>query len=369
MINLSSPFIKRPIGTTLLAVGLAIAGIVAFRFLPVSPLPQIDFPTISVQASLPGASAEVMATSVATPLETQLGRIAGITQMTSASSLGSARVILQFDLSRDINGAARDVQSAINAAASTLPTNLPNNPTYRKVNPADAPIMILALTSDQYTPGQMYDAASTILQQKLSQVDGVGQVMVGGGSLPGVRVELNPTVLNKYKISLPHVARVLSMANANIAKGQITNGKTIFSIATTDQLFKAAQYRPLIIAYRSGHPVRLSDVAELNDSVEDVRNAGLANGQPAILMVLFKQPGANVIKTVDQVRFLLPQLKASIPSGIHVTVMMDRTITIRTSSHLFIPRQCTCYAHSRYSCALIVIGNIWCHAPTELQSR
>lgn len=331
--NLSSPFIKRPIATTLLAIGLAIAGIVAFQFLPVSPLPQVDFPTISVQASLPGASAEVMATSVATPLETQLGRIAGVTQMTSASSLGSSRVTLQFDLSRDINGAARDVQAAINAAASDLPANLPSNPTYRKVNPADAPIMILALTSEKYNRGQMYDAASTILQQKLSQVDGVGQVVVGGGSLPAVRVELNPTALNHYGISLPNVASALSSANSNLAKGQITNNKVIASIMTSDQIFKAIQYRPLIIAYRNGNPVKLSDVAEVNDSVEDTRNIGLADGKPAISIILFKQPGANVIETIDHIQSILPHLKASIPADINVTVMMDRTTTIRTSLH------------------------------------
>ncbi len=331
--NLSAPFIKRPIGTTLLGVGLAIAGMVAFNFLPVSPLPQVDFPTITVQASLPGASAETMATSVATPLETQLGRIAGITEITSASSLGSTRVTLQFDLSRNIDGAARDVQAAINASASYLPSNLPSNPTYRKVNPADAPVMILALTSDKYNTGQMYDAASTILQQKLSQIDGVGQVLVGGSSLPGVRVELNPNALNSYGISLPSVAEALATANTNIAKGQISNGKTISSIMTTDQIFKAIQYQPLIIAYRNNNPVKLSDVADVIDSVEDLRNAGIANGKPAVLIVLFKEPGANVIETIDRVRHLLPQLKASISAGIDVTVMMDRTATIRTSLH------------------------------------
>jgi multidrug efflux pump len=331
--NISSPFIKRPIGTSLIALGIAIAGMVAFNLLPVSPLPQVDFPTISVQASLPGASAEVMATSVATPLETQLGRIAGVTQMTSSSSLGSSRIVLQFDLARDIDGAARDVQAAINAASSNLPANLPSNPTYRKVNPADAPVMILALTSDKYTRGQMYDAASTILQQKLSQVTGVGQVFVGGGSLPAVRVELNPATLNKYNIGLPEVANVLSTANANIAKGQIVMDKKLSSIMTTDQIFKAYQYKPLIIAYRNGNPVRLSDIAEVKDSVEDIRNAGLANGKPAALIVIFKQPGANVIETIDHVRAMLPQLKASIPADIDLTVMMDRTSTIRTSLH------------------------------------
>jgi multidrug efflux pump len=331
--SLSSLFIKKPIATTLLAAGLAIAGIAAFNLLPVSPLPQVDFPTISVQASLPGASAEIVATSIATPLETQLGRIAGITEMTSASSLGSARIVLQFDLSRDIDGAARDVQAAINAAASNLPTNLPANPTYRKVNPADAPILIIALTSNTYDTGQMYDAASTILQQKLAQVNGVGQVFVGGSSLPAVRVELNPTALNQYGIGLTDVANTLNTANANLAKGQIVNGKTVSSIITNDQLFKAYQYKPLLIAYRNGNPVRIQDVAEVNDSVQDLRNAGMANGKPAVLLVVFKQPGANVIKVVDIIRSLLPQLKASIPAAIDLTVMMDRTATIRTSLH------------------------------------
>lgn len=331
--NISAPFIKRPIGTSLIALGIAFAGVFAFNLLPVSSLPQVDFPTISVQASLPGASAEVMATSVATPLETQLGRIAGVTQMTSSSSLGSTRVVLQFDLSRNIDGAARDVQSAINASSSNLPTNLPSHPTYRKVNPADAPIMIMALTSENYTRGQLYDAASTILQQKLSQVDGIGQVLVGGSSLPAVRVELNPTAMNKYGIGLPDAANVLSSANANIAKGQISLGKNLSILMTSDQIFKAYQYKPLILAYRNGSPVRVSDVAEVNDSVEDLRNAGLANGKPAVIIVIFKQPGANVIETIDHVRAMLPHLKASIPANIDVTVMMDRTATIRTSLH------------------------------------
>jgi len=331
--NLSSVFIRHPIGTSLLAIGLAIAGLVAFDLLPVSPLPQVDFPTISVTASLPGASAEVMATSVATPLETQLGRIAGITQMTSASSLGSSRVVLQFDLSRDIDGAARDVQAAINASLSNLPANLPSNPTYRKINPADAPIMILALTSEKYSTGELYDAASTILQQKLSQVAGIGQVFVGGGSLPAVRVELNPTALNRYGIGLPEVANVLSAANVNLAKGQISNGNTLSSLVTNDQLFKAYQYKPLIITYQQGNPVRLKDLAEVNDDVQDLRNAGMANGKPSIVLVLFKQPGANVIETIDHVKAILPQLKLSIPAAMDITVMMDRTLTIRTSLH------------------------------------
>lgn len=329
--SLSSPFIHRPIATTLLAIGLAIAGLVAFNLLPVAPLPQVDFPTIAVQASLPGASAEVMATSVATPLETQLGRIAGVTEITSASSLGSSHVVLQFDLTRNIDGAARDVQAAINAAASNLPTNLPSNPTYRKINPADAPILIIALTSDKYSRGQMYDAASTILQQKIAQVEGVGQVFVGGSSLPAVRVELVPGILNNMGISLPDVANVLSAANANRPKGQLMNGKDMSEIMTNDQLFKAADYRSLIITYRNGAPVRVADVAEVTDSVQDLRNAGMANGKPSVLLVVFKQPGANVINTIDHIRSLLPQLKASIPTDIHMQVVMDRTTTIRTS--------------------------------------
>jgi multidrug efflux pump len=331
--TISSPFIKRPIGTSLIALGIAIAGVVAFVLLPVAPLPQIDFPTISVQGSLPGASAVIMATSVAAPLERQLGRIAGITQMTSSSSLGSSQIVLQFDLSRNIDGAARDVQAAINAARSNLPANLPNNPTYRKVNPADAPILIMALTSDKYTPGQLYDAASTILQQKLAQVSGVGQVFVGGGSLPAVRIEIDPTTLSKYGIGLPEVATVLRAANANLAKGQITVGDSYSSVVTNDQIFKAYQYRPLIIAYRNGNPVRIGDIAEVNDSVEDIRNAGLANGKPAVMLVVFKQPGANVIETIDRIQTMLPQLDASIPAEMQLRVMMDRTSTIRTSLH------------------------------------
>jgi multidrug efflux pump len=329
--NLSAPFIKRPIATSLLAFGLAIAGIVAFYLLPVSSLPQIEFPTISVQASLPGANPEDMATSVATPLERQLGRIAGISEMTSASSLGQTRITIQFDLNRNIDGAARDVQAAINAARTYLPTNLPSNPTYRKVNPADAPILIYALTSPTDSTGKMYDAASTILAQKLSQVKGVGQVTVGGSSLPAVRVELNPDTLNKYGIGLDAVAKVLSGANVNLAKGQLKKDNTTSEIYTSDQLFKSYQYKPLIIAYRNGNPVRISDVGEVTDSVENLRNAGLSNGKPAVLVVIFKSPGANIIETVDNVRALIPELKASIPATINLSVVMDRTTTIRSS--------------------------------------
>lgn len=269
--NLSSLFINRPITTTLLALGLAISGIVSFNLLPVSSLPQIEFPTINVQAALPGASPEIMATSVATPLERQLSRIAGVTEMISSSTLGATQITVQFDLSRNIDGAARDVQAAINAALGELPSNLPNHPTYRKINPADAPIIILALTSDVYTQGQMYDLASTILQQKLSQVDGVGQVFVGGSSLPAVRVELNPTALNKYGISLEDVRTMLASTNTNRPKGQLTDDLRTSEIITNDQIFRAYQYKPLIVAYRDGTPVKLSDVAEVKDSVEDIR--------------------------------------------------------------------------------------------------
>ena len=332
--NVSLPFIKKPIATTLLTCGLAIAGILAFRLLPVAPLPQIDFPTIAVQTSLPGASPEVMATSVATPLERQLGRIAGVNQLTSSSSLGQTNVIVQFDLTRDIDGAARDVQAAINAARSDLPINLPNNPTYRKVNPADAPILIMALTSDQYTTSQLYDLASTVLQQKILRLDGVGQVNLAGSSLPAVRVELNPTALNSYGIGLGEVATAVIAANVNQAKGLVTQTDGSQSILTTnDQLTRAEQYAPLIIRYQGNAPVRITDVATVVDSVADVRNAGLANGKPAVILVLFKQPGANVIKTVDQVKSLLPSLKDLMPKGVELNVLLDRTSSIRASLH------------------------------------
>src|SRR3954469_25081481 len=277
--NLSRPFIERPVATTLLTIGIALAGVVAFLLLPVSPLPQVDFPTISVQARMPGASPETMAATVATPLERALGRIAGVTEITSQSSLGNSRVILQFDLNRDIDGAARDVQAAINAARSLLPTGLPNNPTYRKVNPADSPILILALTSDTMTQGQMYDAASTILAQKLSQIDGVGQVTVGGSSLPAMRVELNPPALNKYGIGVEEVRTALASANANRPKGFLEDGDRHWQIYANDQAKTAAEYVPLIVAYRNGSAVQLTDVATVVDSVQDLRNAGRANGK------------------------------------------------------------------------------------------
>jgi multidrug efflux pump len=329
--SLSSPFIKRPVATVLLTLAITLAGAVAFKLLPVSPLPQIDFPTISVSANLPGASPEIMASSVATPLERQLGHIAGVTEMTSASYLGSTSVTLQFDLNRDIDGAARDVQAAINAARGYLPTNLPNNPTYRKVNPADAPIMIIALTSDVYDQGHLYDAATTILQQKLSQIRGVGQVVVGGSSLPAVRVDVNPTQLNATGLGLEDVRTMLSQQNANLAKGQLSNSSTTADIATNDQLLKAVNYRPLVVGYNNGAAIKLSDIANVQDSVENLRSAGLADGKPCALVIVFRQPGANIIDTVDSVREALPQLKASIPSAIDLTVVTDQTTTIRAS--------------------------------------
>jgi multidrug efflux pump len=330
-LNLSAPFIARPVATTLLTIGLALAGAAAFRLLPVSPLPQVDFPTISVSASLPGASPETMAATVATPLERSLGRIADVTEMTSSSSLGSTRVTLQFDLSRDIDGAARDVQAALNAARSLLPTGLPGNPTYRKVNPADAPIMILALTSDTLTQGQMYDAGSTIIAQKLSQLSGVGDVQVGGSSLPAVRVELDPPKLNKYGIGFEDVRTVLAATNANRPKGSLEDGDRHWQIQANDQAKKAVDYLPLIVAYRNGAAVKLTDVGQVVDSVQDLRNAGSSNGKPSVLIIISRQPNANIIETVDSVMEMLPQLRASITSAIKRDVGMERTTTIRAS--------------------------------------
>jgi multidrug efflux pump len=327
----STPFIRRPIGTTLLTFGLAAAGAVAFFKLPVSPLPQVDFPTISVQATLPGASPQDVATTVASPLERHLGQIADVTEMTSSSTVGTVRITLQFGLSRDINGAARDVQAAINASRADLPTSLRTNPTYRKVNPADAPIMVLTLTSDTKTRGEVYDAASTVLAQKLSQVEGIGEVGVGGGSLPAVRAELNPHTLFKYGIGLEDVRAALASANAHSPKGGIDVGGQRYQIYANDQANKADDYKHLIVAYRNGAPVYLSDVGEVADSVENLRNAGLANGKPAILIILYRQPGANIISTVDLVRALMPQLRASISPAIDVQIAVDRSTTIRTS--------------------------------------
>ena len=329
--SLSEPFVRRPIATTLLTVGVALAGTLAFFRLPVSPLPQVDYPTISVQASQPGASPAVMATSVATPLERHLGTIANVTEMTSSSALGSTRITLQFGLDRDINGAARDVQAAINAAHADLPASLRSNPTYRKVNPADAPIMILALTSTTLSQGQLYDAAATILQQKLSQVSGIGQVDLGGSSLPAVRVELEPRALFRYGIGLEDVRAAIAAANANSPKGAIEVGGRHYQLYTNDQARRADQYKGLVIAYRHGAAVRLADLAEVVDSVEDLRNQGLANGRPSVLVILSREPGANIIDTVDRVKDVLPQLRASIPAGAELAVASDRTTTIRAS--------------------------------------
>ena len=331
--NICEPFIRRPVATTLLLVAIALAGGVAFRLLPVSPLPQVDFPTVSVSAGLPGASPETMATSVATPLERQFGRIASVTEMTSSSGLGSSSITLQFDLNRNIDAAARDVQAAIAAARGYLPTNLPSNPNYRKVNPADSPILLLGLTSKILDKGAMYDAASSIMAQKLSQMQGVGQVFVGGSALPGVRIDLNPYSLSKYGIGLEQVRTILNGANTNTPKGHFSDGTRMWEVGASDQIFKAVDYRPMVIAYHNGTAVRIADVGEALDSVEDTRNAGYMNGRPSVLVVIFRQPGANIIETVDRIRAALPQLEASIPQWIDVRVVMDQTQTIRGSVH------------------------------------
>jgi multidrug efflux pump len=329
--SVSAPFIRRPIGTSLLAAALLLSGILAFNFLPVASLPKVDFPVIGVGAGLPGADPQTMASAVATPLERQFGRIAAVNQMTSSSQLGSTGITLQFDLNRNIDAAARDVQAAINAARSQLPANLPSNPTYRKANPADAPILILALTSDTMTVPQMYDAADSILAQKLSQVDGVGQVFVGGAAQPAVRAEVNPTLLNKLGVGLDSVRNALNAANANRPKGQVHDSATAYAVTDTDQLFTADQYRPLIISYNKGAAVRLGDVGEVMDSVADLRTIGLANGKPGVLIIVFRQPGANIIATVDRVRGLMPFLQSSISPAIKLTIAMDRTVTVRAS--------------------------------------
>jgi multidrug efflux pump len=329
--SISAPFIARPVATTLFTVAIVIAGAAGFSVLPVSPLPQVDFPTISVSASLPGGSADIMASSVATPLERQFGHIAGVTEMTSASSLGSTSITLQFDLSRNIDGAARDVEAAINAARSYLPANLPSNPTYRKVNPADAPIMILGLTSNNYGPDQLYDAASSVIQQRLSQIPGVGQVNIGGGALPAVRVEVNPTQLASYGLSMANLQAVLSQQNSDFPRGQIKDGGLSLDILANGQISHAADYRPLIVGYKNGAAVRLSDVAEVNDSVQNLRTAGYLNGERAVTVIIFRQPGANIISTNDAILAALPFVRASLPSGVNTTVVMDRTTTIRAS--------------------------------------
>ena len=329
--NISAPFIHRPVATTLLTVAIALAGAIGFEVLPVAPLPQVDFPTISVSATLPGASADIMASSVATPLERQFGHIAGVTEMTSASTLGSTSVTIQFDLSRDIDGAARDVEAGINAARTYLPTNLPSNPTYRKVNPADAPIMILGLTSEKYGPDKLYDEASTVIEQSLSQIQGVGQVSVGGGALPSVRVDANPAQLASYGLTLANLQSVLSLQNADMAKGQISDGMITADILANDQISQADDYKPLVVGYKNGAAIRLSDVAEVTDSVQNVRVAGYLNNKRAIPVIIFRQPGANIIDTVDRIRAQLPFIKASIPLGIETTIVLDRTTTIRAS--------------------------------------
>jgi multidrug efflux pump len=329
--NPSELFIRRPVATTLLTIAIAIAGAIAFTVLPVSPLPQVDFPTISVSGSLPGASAQIMASSVATPLERQFGHIAGVSEMTSASSLGSTSITIQFDLSRNIDGAARDVEAAIAAARTYLPANLPANPTYRKVNPADAPIMIIGLTSSKFDTGKLYDEASTIMEQKLSQIQGVGQVVVGGASLPSVRVEVNPTQLNSHGLTLSGLQAILSTQNADLAKGQVTYGGATADIIANDQISTAEDYKPLVVGYHNGTAVRLEDVATVVDSVQNVRSAGYLNGIPSVTVIIFRQPGANIIQTVNNIREQLPFLKASIPQGIETTIVLDRTTTIRAS--------------------------------------
>ena len=329
--NISAPFIARPVATTLLTIAIALAGLLGYMKLPVSPLPQIDFPTIMVQAQLPGASPDIVSTSLAAPLERHLGQIADVTEMTSQSQTGQARIILQFGLSRDINGAARDVQAAINAAQADLPTNLLSQPTYRKVNPADAPVLILALTSKTLTRGQMYDAASTVLQQQLSQISGVGEVILGGAALPAVRVELDPLSLFHYGIGLEDIRSALTSSNANTPKGSVDIGAHRWQITDNDQSNHAVDYKPVIIAYRNGDAVRLSDVATVQDSVQDMRNLGLADGKPAVLVIIFRQPGANIISTIDGVRAAVPQLKAALPSDLDITFASDRSTTIRAS--------------------------------------
>jgi multidrug efflux pump len=329
--NISRPFIHRPVATTLLTLAVALAGAIAYQLLPVAPLPQVDFPTISVSASLPGASPETMASAVATPLERQFGRIAGVTEMTSSSNLGSSSITIQFELNRNIDAAARDVQAAINAARGYLPANLPQNPRYRKVNPADSPIFMIALTSDVLDRGHMYDAASSIMAQKLSQLKGVGQVFVSGSALPGVRIELIPTALNKYGIGLEDVRTVLGAANANIPKGHFSDSQRTWEVGANDQLFKAAEYQPLVIAYHNGSAVRIGDVGKAIDSVEDVRNAGFFNDKPSVLVIVFRQPGANIIGTVDRIRAVLPQLQAAVPQSIKLNVSLDQTQVIRAS--------------------------------------
>lgn len=333
VMNPSRVFIERPVATTLLTIAVAIAGIIAFTVLPVSPLPQVDFPTITVAAGLPGASPDIMASSVATPLERQFGHIAGVTEMTSASAIGSTSITLQFELNRDINGAARDVQAGINAARSYLPANLPSNPTYRKVNPADSPILIVGVQSDIYDVQTLYDEASTVIAQRISQVPGVGQVIAVGASLPAVRVELNPDQLASYGLSIASVQSVISGQNSDLAKGQLTDNGITADILANDQISKAQFYKPLVVGYHNGAAVRLQDVADVIDSQQSLRQAGYLNGKPSVNMIIFRQPGANIIDTVDSVKATLPALQASVPQGMHIFMIMDRTLTIRASVH------------------------------------
>jgi hydrophobe/amphiphile efflux-1 (HAE1) family protein len=329
--NISAPFVKRPIATSLLTAAILLAGMIAYNFLPVAPLPQVEFPTIQVQASLPGASPEIMASSVATPLERQFGRIAGVTEMTSSSLAASTSITLQFDLNRDIDAAARDVQAAINAAAGQLPANLPSLPSYKKSNPADSPVMILALRSDVLPISKLYDIADSIVAQKLSQVDGVGQVNIGGGALPAVRIELNPTVLAGYGLGLEDLRTALGQVNSNEPKGLVANGRVQWTLYDNDQLFDANHYRTLVVAYRNGAPVRLGDIADVQDSVEDIHAAGLVNNKRSVMVIIFRQPGANIVGTADRIRAILPLLQASVPASVDITVAIDRTITIRAS--------------------------------------
>jgi multidrug efflux pump len=329
--NICGPFIVRPVATTVLTLAIGLAGAVAYTLLPVSPMPQVDFPTISVSANLPGASPETMASAVATPLERQFGRIASVSEMTSSSILGATSITLQFDLNRDINAAARDVEAAINAARSNLPANLPNNPSYRKVNPADSPIFILSLTSNALDRGQLYDAAGTIIVQKISQIKGVGQVSAQGSALPAVRAEVNPMALNKYGVGLEQVRAALGSANAHIPKGRFSDAFRTWEIGANDQIFKAQEFRPLIVAFRNGSPIRLSDIAEVNDATEDLRNIGYSGPRNAVNVSVNRQPGANIIETVDEIRATLPQIKAALPQSIDLEVTQDQTKTIRAS--------------------------------------
>ena len=329
--NFSAPFIHRPVGTMLLTIALTLSGLIGYFLLPVAPLPQVEFPTLSVSANLPGASPETMASAVATPLERSLSRIAGVTEMTSTSTLGSTSITLQFELDRDVNAAAREVQAAINAARSQLPANLPNNPSYRKVNPADSPIMLLTLVSEIYSKPQMYELASTLVQQKLSQIEGVGQVFATGGANPAVRVEVNPTVLNQLQIGLEDVRAAIGTANANRPKGLLEENDIQWSLNTTDQLMNADDYRPLVVAFRNGAPIRLGDVANVQDGLEDIRNYAITDGRPSISVLIFRQPDANIIETIDNIKAVLPQLRAQLPAAIELGIGMDRSTTIRAS--------------------------------------